>query len=559
MRCRHAIAVLCLSAIRASALGDVPADEPAREAATALDAILADWEAREARFAPGEFFVYAVRRSRSASFGFSPGEAAPRPRPEELVRVSFGTSAFRLDGLSEPSAGLERRAAEAKVSAAGGAADRELFMEALRSRFAGPVHRGADMMTYGALLDVEREVHWWDAVRTDAPRSTGAASANSSRLTGDEGLRYPRAIVFAPGAGEIVLGLDSLSSVPIYSGLLDAVRVAVRPLFGAPESARGAVDRNQASGGGAAATGGNRFQRAHARSAWRDRFRILPGRPVVDGRPCVTLEERAAHGWDGETRRMWVDPARESAVVRWMRFVGGKFAGPQYDIEYDPADEAGLGAARDRDASRSDSGIAGSRPAGSMALPRRITVLRMSSLGDPLDVLTVVRRAPVAGPARPASGTEATPSGDMEAGLHNNRGLNWLGFSPGRGATPREPPPRANETPPADSRAFDWQPAPGTWVEDFRRGVQYFVRVDGTERPISFRETYAGLTYADLVAEDSAGGAILKFDRRPVRGTMRLVQAALTWPGVLVTLPVTVAVLLVGRAGYQHRKKRRGV
>lgn len=420
-----------------------------------LETILAVWAAHGSRLNSGEFSWRIVRRNQSASFG-ALEDSGDQPFASDgssvnIIRISFNERAVRLDAESIPTVGLSRRAAAAKSAATGAAGEHEQFQAALRGRFANDAAVPQDRMArvaYRVVADGEREVHFWGGARDS----------------------YPRVLVLAPGGAQDALGPDSLSDIPLYSGLVDALQVAVRPL------------------------GSNTDDGRHPAL---DQFRMLPDRPVVDGELCAVIEERRSKNWQGEVRRSWVDLSRGCVVVRCLNLVHGKLDGPQYDIDY-KRDEQGDW------------------------LPRSIGVLRMSRLGDPLDELVVVR---------------------IENGIGEQ--------------TERRISTRAGSGSPISADAFAWEPRPGDWVDDFREGRQYFVRRDGSRRTISFSENYAGLTYQDLVAEDTGGKSLLGGNRRRIGSALvATVVKAGTWPGILVTLPAAFGVWFVFKHGIRFWPRR---
>ena len=216
----------------------------------------------------------------------------------------------------------------------------------------------------------------------------------------------------------------------------------------------------------------------------------------MDGNACVVVEERLSESWEGQTRQLWIDPARGNVVVRSRHTVRDKSdCAHDYDIEYDAGDTG-------------------------LWLPRTISVLRMSPLGDPLDAISIAR----IGARSQHIFSDSTPdSGAHNVAAHSNESTDFLA----------------------------WEPRPGTWVDDYIENKQYFVRTDGSRRSIAFKENYAGLSYQDLVAEETDAKSWNRLARTRIgRSILVIAVKACTWPGILLTLPAAFLIGKTVRIGY---------
>lgn len=267
------------------------------------------------------------------------------------------------------------------------------------------------------LINPQREMHFW----------------------AQEGAAHTSGVVLA--AGQRNRSLDIHSSAALHTKLLDALRLAVHPSSGLRQT------------------------------DLEENHQVLSQRAIVDGRPCLVIEEPCGNG------RFWIDPSRGSVVVRRL-LIGIKNSVPwQFDIDYD-------------------------RHADGVWIPVKLSALRMNSFGDAYDQISIIRE-----------------SGSLNVEV------------------PQTP---------------TWDFPPGTLVADRVANEQYLVRADGTRRTITYRDTRAGLTYAELQSDRAAPVAI-SLEERQFRNSLRkTVWKLLTWPGILLTLPTIYAVCMANRAGFRR-------
>ncbi|MFN0054837.1 MAG: hypothetical protein ACKV0T_21915 [Planctomycetales bacterium] len=476
----------------------------------------------------------------NGSAGASPSQESASPSRngalpfrvgEDAVRITMGRSLIRLDGRSAPSVGLEEAAWQVRSGAQGAGVDREEFLAALRSRFRD-VRQLPQVREYAVIREPAREIHAWGAL-------------------GDE---LARGLILGRPDPTLSLGNDTLSETVIWSLAVEAVRQGVSPLWsGEVEGARADGDGGESPAGGArgvsgsagaspsrggaspsrggaspsrglegvASSGGketslglsgsagaspsqvvaspSRNSASPSRGVLTDRFRLLKDRPLVLGMRCLLIEERLGEGWEGETRRLWVEPQPPFLVRRSQMGTGTLLDGPQCDLDYDETALAG-----------NDVGGAGGEAVA--WLPRRMVLLRINTYGDPLDQVELrrdsVRRA-------------------------------------------------------GEASVEDWSPSPGSWVRDDTRGEQYYVRRDGTLRMISIDDNYLGLTEQELIDEETEWSWLSSWGlarKRQARWALRGFSAAWSWPWIVVTLPVTgVAVWGVSRGIGRWRRARAGL
>lgn len=313
-------AMICLGICLASgfALGAETGLEAAGTAPPAarpeLVSILADWASRASQVRSGKFQWRVLRQIRSPTFGVSSAahDSAGTGSPPESVRTVFDERAFRLDGHCVPTVRLGDSATWLSIPASG-SAEEDQFRAAMRARFARHVPVD-ESQTYALLFVPEREVQFWAA----------------------QGEAYPRGIVSAAGTNG--RSLDGNPSATLEAGLLDALRLAVRPSFGASN-----VDLEV-------------------------NLRVLPSRPVVEGRPCLVIEEPLDDCGESGSRRLWIDPSRGSLIVRYIVADSGGSVQWQHDVEYD----------------RESEGI---------WLPAQVTVLRLNRFGDAHDEMSFIRES----------------------------------------------------------------------------------------------------------------------------------------------------------------------
>jgi hypothetical protein len=143
---------------------------------------------------------------------------------------------------------------------------------------------------------------------------------------------------------------------PVRCAILEAFRLAVHPSFGGDDA------------------------------GWSAAVRLLTRRPVVDGRPCLAVEESLGDGQRGSVRReLWIDPSLGSVVMRAVSYGGNDMPHGQYDFTYDRDEDGPL-------------------------LPQTITLLQFDNTSmrkgtyvDPYDQIRLSRRSFVMGRTLPAA------------------------------------------------------------------------------------------------------------------------------------------------------------
>ena len=330
---RKLAAIIWLSAGFAGgmALGaeDLPAaaETAALVASPELEAIFADWAARKAQMPSGDFEWRVVQQIRSPTFGaLSVAEDVPvamsKPR---LLRTQFDASSFRLEGGSLPAVLLSQSASFSSIPTSATAEGQ--FRAAMAARFAlpGPVEKP---QPYTVLINSHREIHFW----------------------AQKGEAHASGVVLA--AGQRNRSLDEHAAAALHAKLLDAMQFAVHPSFGIRQA------------------------------DWEENCRMLDEHAVVEGRPCLVIEE--SHG----SGRFWIDPSRGSVVVRRLLVGTDNSVQWQYDIDYD-------------------------RNADGVWMPVKLNVLRMNTFGDAYDQISIIRESGSLNVETPQALTWDVPPGTL--------------------------------------------------------------------------------------------------------------------------------------------------
>jgi len=451
--------------------------------------------ARARRVRSGKLTWRVVRHNRSATFGnpavMTEGGAHDTDSVPATFSIQFDESGLRLEGSSIPSIGLTERAAAAFVASTGSTLEQEEFLSALRSRFSDQGRRPVDGLRNQPYVALRDQV-----------REVHSWSGTNGG--------YPRAVVFPAGDGKSALSGYSLSAVPIMltSGFMEAFLLSINGVIRDPAENRTLVEPRPSGSG--------------SRKPLPDGRCSAGAPPEVRGEPEDAPAVGAANGRPQRSRRFRILPERPMVDGHSCTILEGPRPRALSDAEgepdetwrywVDPERENVIvrcmkfrngkfeGPQYDIEYDCDESGA---------WLPSSISVLLMGNLGDPLDELVVVR-------------TEEDRGWRMEDRTEGSQ----------------------------------WQPVPGMWVDDYVDNTQFFVRADGSRRKIAFNENYAGLTYGDLQAEGAGIMARLGIDARRLRGwTYKLLGRAISWPGILVTLPAVYLLWIGGRGGYNRWRR----